>query len=229
MTILDEIQQLIRRLTRFEREQLAEWILTGADFDDRVGEAAADYAKSLEGQYLTVEEYLRMEEASPLRHEYVAGQIFAMSGATLRHKAIIDSLLLSVAPQLRGGPCRALSDGVKLRLRLDREEIFYYPDFMVACGPQEMSSYFVATPRLVVEVLSPSTELIDRREKALNYRGVPSLEEFALVAQRSQEVTLYRRSEDWSPITLRGPDAVVEFRSIGLTLPLERIYEGTGV
>ena len=96
---------------------------------------------------------------------------------------------------------------------------------MVACGPQA-DDRFCTNPRLIVEVLSPSSECTDRREKALNYRQIPALEEYVLVAQRMAEVTIYRRSEHWAPLTLSSLEETAEFRSIELSLPLGQIYEG---
>ena len=127
----------------------------------------------------------------------------------------------------RGGPCRTYVQDVKIRLTVGRDEIFYYPDVSVACGPQDLEKVFLTDPKLIVEVLSPSTERVDRGEKSLNYREIPALEEYVLIAQHKPEVTLYRRSEDWRAQVLIQPDAAAELRSIALTLPLDRIYEGT--
>jgi Uma2 family endonuclease len=114
----------------------------------------------------------------------------------------------------------------KVRLEINREDIFYYPDVMVACQRIGVELYYLRYPTLLVEVLSPSTENIDRREKLLNYPQISTVEEYALVAQDSREVTVHRRAEDWAPKILTGADAVAEFRSIKLSLPLARIYEG---
>jgi Uma2 family endonuclease len=114
----------------------------------------------------------------------------------------------------------------KVRLEVNREDIFYYPDVRVACGRDGVERYFLRQPALIVEVLSPSTENIDRREKLLNYPQIESLEDYVLVAQETREVTLHRRAEGWAPRVVTAADAVVELRSIGLTLPLARIYEG---
>jgi Uma2 family endonuclease len=119
---------------------------------------------------------------------------------------------------------------VKLRLRLNQDDIFYYPDIMVTCdrrddGPGD--SIRVQHPTLIVEVLSPSTRNIDRREKLQNYRQIETLQEYVLIEQRRLEVTLYRRSASWTPVVVNARDGVAEFRSINLTLPLAQIYEGS--
>jgi Uma2 family endonuclease len=111
-------------------------------------------------------------------------------------------------------------------LTVERDEIFYYPDVTVACGPQDLERVFLTDPKLVVEVLSPSTERTDRREKALNYREIPTLEEYVLIAQHKPEVTLYRRSEEWRARVLTQPEALLELHSIAFTLPLGCIYDG---
>ena len=88
---------------------------------------------------------------------------------------------------------------------------------------------YVTHPRVVVEVFSPITEDIDRREKVLNYRRIATLEEYLLIAQRSPQVIIFRRSDEWSPIELTSPDAVVESRSLGMSMSLRNIYAGTSL
>jgi Uma2 family endonuclease len=117
----------------------------------------------------------------------------------------------------------------KVRLQVNREDTFYMPDLMIACGPftdKILDTQYLTNPCVVVEVLSASTEAIDRREKALNYRHLPSLEEYLLVAQRSMEVTVLRRSENWSPQVLTAPEHVFESRAVEVKIPLSDIYEG---
>lgn len=219
------IQQAIQKLTRIQREDLAEWILNSADFAEKVGETALPYG---EPKHLTVEEYLRLEEESALRHEYIAGQIFAMSSAMLRHEVIVGNLLASFHSQLRGGPCVAFPSNAKVRLRIERDDIFYLPDVMIACGPfteEALNQRYLTDPCVVIEVLSPSTEVIDRREKAINYRHLSSLEDYVLIAQRSMEVTLFRRTDNWVPQVLAAPEDVLELRSVELNVSLREIYE----
>jgi Uma2 family endonuclease len=159
----------------------------------------------------------------------VAGQIFAMSSPRIRHEAIAANLLAHFYNQLRGGPCRAWSSNTKVRLQVDREDIFYIPDVMVACGPftdNILDEQYLTNPCVVVEVLSPSTAPIDRREKALNYRHLPSLEEYLVVAQRSMEVTVFRRSESWIPQVLIAPEDVFESRAVEVKITLADIYDG---
>jgi Uma2 family endonuclease len=113
-----------------------------------------------------------------------------------------------------------------LRLTVNADDIFYYPDVMVVCGQNDLQVRYLSEPRLVIEVLSPSTERIDRREKAYHYREAPSVEEYVLIAQHAPHVTICRRSEAWEIQILTSPQEAAEFRSVELSLPLERIYEG---
>ena len=224
-TEIQAIKQAIQQLSRIEREGLADWILD-AGFGLRVEETALAYG---EPRKLTVEEYLRLEEESAVNHEYVAGQIFAMSSPVIRHEAIVANLLFHFQSQLRGGPCKALPSNAKVRLLVDRDDIFYIPDMTVVCVPLTdamLNARYLTNPRVVVEVLSASTEAIDRREKALNYRHLPSLEEYLVVAQRSMEVTVFRRSESWSPQVLTAPEDVFESRAVEVKIALADIYEG---
>jgi len=229
MNTLDEIQQAIRRLSRREREELAEWILNSEDFGDRIEEPQAAYRIAVEHRFLTVEEYLNLDPEEGVSYEYIAGEIFAMSNPKVRHEIIAMNLAGAFHSHLKGGPGRTFAAKGKVHLKVSENDIFYQPDVMVSCGPfndMSLEMQYVENPRLVVEVLSRSTESIDRREKALNYRHIPTLDDYVLVAQRKIEVTIYRRSENWVPSVLREREAVAEFRSIGLELPLDRIYEG---
>ena len=97
---------------------------------------------------------------------------------------------------------------------------------MVACGREGVASHYLHYPKLIVEVLSPSTQSIDRREKLLSYKQISTVEEYVLVAQDSEQIAIYRRAERWVPQVRTGSDSLATFQSIGLTLPLRRIYEG---
>jgi Uma2 family endonuclease len=116
-----------------------------------------------------------------------------------------------------------------VRLKVNQDDVFYVPDVMVACGPfteDVLNAKWLTEPCVVVEVLSPSTESIDRREKALNYRHIPSLEEYILIAQRTMEVTVFSRSDNWRPLVLTAPEHVFESRAVEVNIALANIYEG---
>jgi Uma2 family endonuclease len=223
---IEELQEEIRQLSSVGREIIADWL---RDFmmeeDYRVAEPAAAYGARVKRDLMSIEEYLKFEEGTPIRHEYVAGEIFAMSGGSLEHGLIGGNVFAAFHAHLRGSPCNSFIGNFKLHLEVNESKLFYYPDVMVACEPQA-DSRFCTNPRLIVEVLSPSTERTDRREKASNYRQIPALEEYVLVAQRMAEVTIYRRSEHWAPLILSSLEETAEFRSIELSLPLGQIYDG---
>lgn len=192
--------------------------------EDRIAEAAPPYPFPEETGRHSVEEYLDLEEVSTFNHEYIAGQVFAMSTPTLRHDLICGNLCFEIGTHLRGKPCKVFSRATKLSFRHAEREIVYCPDIMVACGPLDLEGRYVSEPRLVIEVVSPSTERIDRREKALLYPTIPAIEEYFIVAQRCREVTVMRRDDHWIRHVWSEPDAQIEIRSLGLTLPIESFY-----
>lgn len=180
-------------------------------------------------RHMTVDQYLAFEQQSPARHEYLAGEVFAMTGASAQHNAIATRLFAATGSHLRGSPWKAFIGDVKVRVRTNMRDYFYYPDLLVisdsdrrADGGEGMP--FVRSPRLIAEVISPSTDNIDRREKAMMYREITSLEEYVLVAQEECEVTIFRRRQNWRPMVCNALEDVAEFRSIGLSLPLTHIY-----
>lgn len=177
-------------------------------------------------------EYLALEARSPVRHEYIAGEVFAMTGATVRHNIIALNIATALRTHLRGTPCRTLMEGVKLYLKKERS--YFYPDVMVTCEPRllelDAETQVVDSPVLIVEVLSPSTEGIDRREKLRAYRTLPSLKEYVMVSQDVCKVELYRRRGDigWDIITFE-PGDTVELTSAELHIPIADIYFEAGV
>ncbi len=229
MTTLNEIKQALSQLSWDELAMVADWL---EDFSNvpstqyRVGEAKPAYVRT-EYPYMSLEEYFEFEENSQLRHEYVNGYVYAMSGPSLAHVRITGELFFAFKTHLRGTACEPFASDAKLRIQADSDDIVYYPDVVVACNRHEWGESFVCNPKLVIEVLSPSTKHIDRREKAMTYRRVSSIEEYALVRQDEFELTLHRRIDKWRPQVFCGPESVAQFRSIGLTVPLANLYAGT--
>ncbi len=173
---------------------------------------------------LTIEEYLADEEISPIRHEFVAGQVFAMVGSTRAHNRVTLNIAVFLRRHLRGTSCEVHVSDIKVRV--EAADAFYYPDVVVSCEPFDPKSAFLNEPTLVVEVLSPSTENIDRREKRLNYQKLPSLKEYMLVASDEIRVEVYRRAgENCWELDVYGPeDEAVVLTSVGARLPLAEIY-----
>lgn len=170
-------------------------------------------------------DYLALEEKSAVRHEFIAGEIHAMAGESVAHNTIAGNIFAAFRAKLRGGPCRVLFGSVKLRLSIAHDEAYYYPDVVVSCHPTGLTPQFVLLPTLIVEVLSPSTEGTDRREKKLNYLQLPALEEYVLVAQEKREVTIFRRATGWEGEIYTAPEAVVPFRSVAQAMTVAEIYE----
>lgn len=171
---------------------------------------------------LSVAEYLAGEREAAVRHEYVGGQAYEMAGASARHNRIALNIGGRLNDHLAADECEAFVSDMKVRVA---PELFYYPDVVVTRDPPGGDPYFRTEPRLVVEVLSPTTERTDRHEKMGAYRACPSVEEYALVSQEGMMVELHRRDGDeWRIEFLTGPDEVCAFASVGLTLRLRDIY-----
>ena len=172
---------------------------------------------------MTVAEYLALEETSSIKHEYVAGEVFAMSGVTTRHNLINFNVarLLHAVARTRG--CRVFIAEVLLRAADDR---FYYPDAIVACGRASEVERIVTDPTVVVEVTSPSTRATDRREKLDAYRRMPSLRSYLIVEQHRRHVLVYTRGNDgdWSRDELTGAgDVSIPYLDARFTL--DEIYD----
>jgi Uma2 family endonuclease len=223
MQTIDEIQRALKRLTVSDRLAVGRW-LQELDPVEATGDAVAEPAAAVELPYMALEEFFEFEEQSTVQHEYVNGAVFAMSGVSLVHQQICHRLVMAFGNHLTRGSCQVFSGGTQLLIQRSASEICYYPDIMVDCRREAWGRHFVRSPTLVLEILSPSTQLTDRREKLLNYRLIDSVEEYVLVAQDSHRLTIYRRADGWRPQVCAGVDAAGEFRSIDLVVPLREIY-----
>jgi Uma2 family endonuclease len=178
---------------------------------------------------LSVDDYLSGELRSEVRHEYVAGSIFAMAGASEEHNDLAGNLYTALRPHLRNGPCKAFVVDMKVRAAVGRESVFYYPDVLVACDPRDTDKYFKRFPKVIIEVLSPDTERTDRREKFMAYTGIETFEEYVLVAQERMEVTIFRRATQWAGEVLATPTDKLALASLNFSLSLSTVYEGVKV
>lgn len=147
--------------------------------------------------FISVDEYMEGELHSEIRYEYVDGQVYAMGGASDRHGLIVTALAFALTPAARKKHCQLFTSAMKLRLNIADKTVFYYPDLLLSCALDDREPYFCSRPCLIVEVLSDSTERIDRREKLLAYQTLASLQEYVLVAQNARRVEIYRRANDW--------------------------------
>lgn len=176
--------------------------------------------------FLSVEEYFQLEQTSEIRHEYVDGEVFAMAGASEEHNLIVTNVIALLRPHLRGTHCRTFASDMKVKVKLQKADIFYYPDILVTCDPNDNERYFKSSPKLIVEVLSNSTKTIDKREKRLNYQNIESLQEYVLISQDEIKVEVYRKDiqGNWLMQTL-GKNDELHLNSIDLTLTMTEIYE----
>jgi Uma2 family endonuclease len=173
--------------------------------------------------YISVAEYLTSERDSPVRHEYVNGQVYAMAGASDRHNRIALNLASRLNDHLNGGPCEVFIADIKVMVD---PVVYYYPDVVVTCDPPGGDPYVRTQPHLIIEVVSPSTERTDRHEKLFAYQRVPSLQEYVLVLQDRMQVEVYRcqRAGEWTREILAPPEDPVHFASVGFTLRVSDIY-----
>ena len=176
--------------------------------------------------FFTPEEYLTSERKATVKSEYLSGQIIAMSGASLAHTRIIADIVTELNIQRRGRDCEVISND--MRVKTGAKGAYFYPDVVVFCGDPEFEDNVFDTflnPTLVVEVLSPSTEVFDRGEKFAQYQELISLREYILVSQDRLRVEQYRLMKmQWVAIEFRRYEDVLPLVSIGCELPLRDIY-----
>jgi Uma2 family endonuclease len=175
--------------------------------------------------FVPVVDYLAGEPLGEVRHEYIGGEVHAMAGGSREHNRLALNLATALDAHLgAGSPCQVYSMDVKVRLVISGEDIFYYPDVLVACDARDTDRFFLRFPKLIIEILSPATEATDRREKLLAYRSIPTLEEYVLVAQDRIQVSVYSRTRAWAPQVYEGLDQLVSLESVGLDLAVATIY-----
>ncbi|MGD1900812.1 MAG: Uma2 family endonuclease [Geitlerinemataceae cyanobacterium] len=183
--------------------------------------------------YIHPDEYLASELASPVRHEYRGGEVFAMSGGTRAHSIITGNLFGNLWMHLRGSGCRAFSENMKVRVAAANS--FYYSDIAVTCDDRDSDGqskqHYIEHPKLIIEVLSPSTAAFDRMEKFADYRTLGSLEEYVLVSAERMEVEVFRRgSGAWTrQVYGENSEASVQLGCVDLALALGEVYEDTSL
>jgi len=176
---------------------------------------------------LTEREYLDLERKSEIRHEYIAGHMFAMSGASRRHSLITLNLAALIWSQLRGRPCEAHAND--MRVKVSETGMYTYPDIVAVCGDplfEDTSIDTLLNPTLIVEVLSESTEKYDRGEKFAHYRRLDTLREYVLVSQNKMRIEHFRRDgEEWVLSEISDPGSVLHLPAIDCHIELAAIYE----
>ena len=175
---------------------------------------------------LASEEYLAIERAAEFKSEFYDGVMYAMSGASYEHNLINVNLLANLHNQLRGGPCRALVNDLRTSLTQGN---YAYPDIVVVCGkPEFIDDQFdtITNPRVIIEVLSPSTQKWDRGGKFAHYQRIATLQHYILVGQDGPAVERRDRQADdsWLTTGISWPDGILTLGSIGTAVPLSEIY-----
>ncbi len=168
----------------------------------------------------TVDDYLKWELSSAVKHELIDGYVYAMAGASANHERISVNVLAEFRNHLKNSPCEPFGSDMKLKVNAN----FFYPDVMVDCTFDNSTPYFTQTPIIIVEVLSKSTRKTDTTLKFISYINIPSLKEYVLIEQDIVDIQVFRRSEGWLPKHyFLGDD--ITFEAIGLTLPVADIYQ----
>jgi Uma2 family endonuclease len=178
--------------------------------------------------YMTVEDYLTFERASDVKHEYYAGQIFALAGASEQHNLIASSVVALLYGQVRKRPCNVYPSD--MRVKIQHSGIYTYPDISVVCGPAEFEDFSRDTllnPIVIIEILSPSTESYDRGKKFQNYRTIETLQEYILIAQDAKQIEQYVRQPGnlWLLSSFSEDDETAALSSIDCVLSVADVYE----
>jgi Uma2 family endonuclease len=177
---------------------------------------------------ITPTEYLVRERVAASKSEYYAGEVVAMAGASRTHVRIVTSLARHLGNRLHCGPCEPFV--ADMRVGITGAGAYVYPDVAVVCGEPQFEDPALDTlvnPTVLIEVLSATTERLDRGRKAQAYRALPTLREYVLVAQDRPRMEVYTREQDgaWSTEVLQGLDGVLALRSLKIEVPLAAVYE----
>jgi len=195
--------------------------------------------ESNDGLYMTVEQYLALDESSDAKYEYLDGYAYMlrppssayddhavldMAGGSRAHAALCAQMIVLLGNALSDGPCRPYTSDARVQVN---ERRYFYPDVTVACGEQDEKT--LKDPVVVIEVLSPSTEKRDRGAKFKAYKRLPSLQEYVLIGSESKSIEVYRREGAfWKQYDYQEGDTI-ELTSLGVRFPFERLYRGISI
>jgi Uma2 family endonuclease len=183
---------------------------------------------SLPEPYFTLDQYLEQEQQSEVRHEYFAGQIFDMAGSTPQHNRITVNLSSALNFQLRGRKCQVFS--IDVRVKIPNTGLYTYPDVTVVCGAvqyDERDANAITNPKVIIEVLSKSTEAYDRGDKFAHYRQLEEITDYLLVTQERKRVEHYVKQSDyqWLLTVFENESEALIIEGIDCRLTLAEIYE----
>ena len=174
--------------------------------------------------YLSPEEYLAVEAQSQIKHEYHDGEVFAMAGAIDAHVTVAGNLFAMLLSHLRGSSCRVYISDMKAKIQ--RQGRFFYPDVMVTCDKRDSeTSLYKTFPKLIIEVLSDSTEAYDRGDKFADYQTVESLEEYVLISPKRSRIECFRRGPNGVWILHIFVEGKFELASVAFEGTIEDVYE----
>jgi Uma2 family endonuclease len=193
-----------------------------------VREPAIAYGK----QKFTIEEYLEMENASPEKHEYYHGEVFAMSGAKVPHVIITGNIFAALKQKLKGKSCKAF--GSNLRIHVKANTLFTYPDISIVCGDiitLNNDNFNALNPSVLIEVLSATTKNYGRGDKFKLYRDIPSFKEYVLIDSENIGVEIFRLNamQHWEPEEYNKNAEGFEIRTVDVFLLLSEVYEAVGL
>jgi Uma2 family endonuclease len=178
--------------------------------------------------FLTPEQYLEIEREAEFKSEYFNGEMFAMAGAREAHNLLTTNVVGALHAQLRLGPCRTYAND--MRVRVSATGLYTYPDVIVVCGERHFLDDrrdTLLNPKLIVEVLSPTTEAYDRGRKFEHYKTIESIAEYLLISSDRVHVDLFRRQPDgdWLLKSAGRVEEVLDLESVGCRLSLADLYE----
>ena len=176
---------------------------------------------------ITAEKYLELERAAKDKHEFIAGEIVAMAGASDNHNVISSNVFLEIGLQLRKTKCRAFAADMRVKAKKGN---YFYPDLLVTCGERkfedEKKKDVLLNPKVIFEVLSKSTKLKDRNEKFESYVLLESLTDYVLIEQDVMRIEHFSRidEKDWKVRIYAEPDEKIFFESINCRLSVADVY-----
>lgn len=175
---------------------------------------------------ITAQDYLEGEKISDIRHQFVEGEIFMMAGASDKHVTVTGNVFALLKAHLRGSGCRTYMADMKVEAK--QNQAYFYPDVMVCCEEADKKrDYIKQSPKLIVEVLSSSTEAFDRGQKFSLYRQINSLKEYILINPNKQQIEIFRLNEKkhWELFEFNSQQQTIEFASLNFQCELVDIYE----
>ncbi|HEV3438870.1 MAG TPA: Uma2 family endonuclease [Gemmata sp.] len=178
---------------------------------------------------LSEAEYFAIERAAEFKSEFYNGEMFPMTGFNRQHNEIKENLIVEIGGHLKGGPCRSLS--ADMRVKIERTGLYTYPDLLIVCGKPELDPEhqdILYNPKVIIEILSESTESYDRGKKFLHYRQLSSLREYILVSQEQKLVERFVRQPDdtWLLTTFDDPDGEFALSTVPVRVPMADVYRG---